>query len=417
MAMLTVVKFPSAEGARSVLNTLEDLQKQQLITIHDAAIVQWPADKKKPRTEQLHSMAGAGALSGAFWGMLFGLLFFIPLLGAAIGAAMGGLSGSLVDVGIDDNFIKQVRDQVTPGTSALFVLSSDAVTDRVKDALRGVETGAAVIARDAKTAPAGPGVHRMFDADGEVLYVGKARHLKKRVQSYARGSGHNNRIARMIADTASMEFVTTKTEIEALLLEANLIKEYRPRFNIALRDDKSYPYIRVTVQEPFPRVYVTRRLVNDGARYFGPYTDVAAMRRAFNALKNGRPGPVMVEVPADLMTADFEGAVDYTPIRATRSAGDARDIDDAVKLARANNPAFQKTLNDVEVAEADVRQRWGGFLPSVSADLRFSGFNSSRLTGEDDYGQPVPGEAPPKARAPEVRFPYLSGCHWCSRSG
>ncbi len=122
-----------------MLNTLESLQKQQLITIHDAAIVQWPADKKKPRTEQLHSMAGAGALSGAFWGMLFGLLFFIPLLGAAIGAAMGGLSGSLVDVGVDDNFIKQVRDQVTPGTSALFVLSTDAVTDRVKDALRGVE--------------------------------------------------------------------------------------------------------------------------------------------------------------------------------------------------------------------------------------------------------------------------------------
>ena len=139
MAMLTVVRFPNAEGARSVLTTLEDLQRQQLITIHDAAIVQWPADKKKPRTEQLHSMAGAGALSGAFWGMLFGLLFFVPLLGAAIGAAMGGLSGSLVDVGIDDNFIRQVRDEVTPGTSALFVLSSDAVTDRVREALRGIE--------------------------------------------------------------------------------------------------------------------------------------------------------------------------------------------------------------------------------------------------------------------------------------
>ena len=139
MATLTAVKLPTVDGARQVLDKLQDLQRQQLIVIHDAAIVQWPADKSKPKTEQLHSMAGAGALSGAFWGMLFGLLFFIPLLGAAIGAAMGGLSGSLVDVGIDDNFIKQVRDQVTPGTSALFVLSSDAVTDRVKDALRGVE--------------------------------------------------------------------------------------------------------------------------------------------------------------------------------------------------------------------------------------------------------------------------------------
>lgn len=139
MATLTALKFPTADGARDVLNTLESLQQQQLITIHDAAIVRWPADKQKPKTEQLHSMAGAGAMSGAFWGMLFGLLFFVPLLGAAVGAAMGGLSGSLVDVGIDDEFIKQVRDQVKPSTSALFLLTSDAVTDRVADALRGTD--------------------------------------------------------------------------------------------------------------------------------------------------------------------------------------------------------------------------------------------------------------------------------------
>jgi uncharacterized membrane protein len=139
VATLTVLKFPSSGGARAVLSTLEDLQKQQLITVHDAAIVQWPADKRKPRTEQLHSMTGAGALSGAFWGMLFGLLFLVPLLGAAVGAAMGGLTGSMVDVGIDDDFIKEVRDQVTPGTSALFLLTSNAVTDRVAEAMRGTE--------------------------------------------------------------------------------------------------------------------------------------------------------------------------------------------------------------------------------------------------------------------------------------
>lgn len=139
MATMTVFKFPSSGGARAVLGTIEDLQRQQLITLHDAAIVQWPADKKKPRTEQLHNMTGSGALSGAFWGMLFGLLFFIPILGAAIGAAMGALSGSLVDVGIDDEFIKRVRDEVSPGTSALFLLTSNAVTDRVLDALRGTE--------------------------------------------------------------------------------------------------------------------------------------------------------------------------------------------------------------------------------------------------------------------------------------
>jgi uncharacterized membrane protein len=139
MATLTAIKFPSVSGAQAVLSTLEDLQRQQLITIVDAAIVTWPADRKKPRTQQLHSMAGTGALSGAFWGMLFGLLFFVPLLGMAVGAAMGGLTGSLVDVGIDDDFIKQARNQITPGTSALFLLSSDAVVDRVMDALSGTE--------------------------------------------------------------------------------------------------------------------------------------------------------------------------------------------------------------------------------------------------------------------------------------
>jgi uncharacterized membrane protein len=137
MATLTAVKFPSAEGARSVLDTLERLQSQQLLTIHDAAIVQWPSDKRKPKTEQLHNLAGAGALSGAFWGLLFGLLFFVPLLGVAVGAAVGGLSGSLIDVGIDDDFIKQVREQVTPGTSALFLLTSNVVTDRVFAELEG----------------------------------------------------------------------------------------------------------------------------------------------------------------------------------------------------------------------------------------------------------------------------------------
>lgn len=139
MATLTAVKFPSPDGARSVLSTLESLQTQQLITIHDAAIVRWPEDKKKPKTEQLNNLAGAGAMSGAFWGMLFGLLFFVPLLGMAVGAAMGGLTGSLADVGISNDFIKNVRDQVTPGTSALFLLTSNAVTDRVAEALQGTE--------------------------------------------------------------------------------------------------------------------------------------------------------------------------------------------------------------------------------------------------------------------------------------
>ena len=93
MATLTVLKFPTADGADKMLGTIESLQKQQLITIQDAAIVTWPAGKKKPKTRQLNNLAGAGALEGAFWGLLFGLLFFVPLLGLAVGAAMGALTG------------------------------------------------------------------------------------------------------------------------------------------------------------------------------------------------------------------------------------------------------------------------------------------------------------------------------------
>jgi uncharacterized membrane protein len=139
MATLTVWKFPKAGGADEAVRTLERLQSEELIKIHDAAVVDWPADKKKPRTHQLHDLKGAGALGGAFWGLLFGLIFFVPLFGMAIGAAAGALGGAMTDVGIDDDFIKRVRAQVTPGTSALFVLTSDAVLDRVKGAFAGHE--------------------------------------------------------------------------------------------------------------------------------------------------------------------------------------------------------------------------------------------------------------------------------------
>lgn len=136
MATLTVLKFESAGGAETMLDTLSALSKQELIKIHDAAIVTWPEGKKKPKTRQLVNLAEAGALSGAFWGMLFGILFTVPLFGLAVGAAMGALSGSFADFGIDDDFIKSTREKVTEGTSALFLLSSDAVEDRVFDAIK-----------------------------------------------------------------------------------------------------------------------------------------------------------------------------------------------------------------------------------------------------------------------------------------
>lgn len=134
MGTLTVWKFDTASGADDATETLRDLASKHLITVHDAATVRWEDGKKKPKTRQLHNLAGAGAMGGAFWGMLFGMIFFVPLLGAAIGAASGALAGSLNDVGIDDGFINRVRDEVTPGTSALFVMSSDAVMDKVSEA-------------------------------------------------------------------------------------------------------------------------------------------------------------------------------------------------------------------------------------------------------------------------------------------
>ena len=132
MSSLTVWKFPTPFGADAALEKLQGLQSQQLITVQDAATVSWEAGKKKPKTRQMNDTTARGALGGGFWGLLFGLIFFIPILGLAIGAATGALIGSLTDVGISDSFIKSVRDQVTPGTSALFLLSSDAVIDRVK---------------------------------------------------------------------------------------------------------------------------------------------------------------------------------------------------------------------------------------------------------------------------------------------
>ena len=137
MAALTVWKFNTPTGAGEALAKLESLQKQQLIQIQDAAVVEWKQGKKKPKTRQAVSLAGAGALSGAFWGMLFGLLFLIPLFGMAMGAAMGALAGHFSDYGIDDDFIKSVRSEVTEGTSALFLLTGSATVDKLQDELKG----------------------------------------------------------------------------------------------------------------------------------------------------------------------------------------------------------------------------------------------------------------------------------------
>jgi len=134
--------------------------------------------------------------------------------------------------------------------------------------------------------PESPGVYLWRDREGTVLYVGKAKRLRSRVRSYvAQDHVESIKTRALMLAAANLETIVVPTEAEALILEANLIKEYHPKYNIALRDDKSYPYIKVTVSEPFPRVWVTRHLQDDGSRYFGPYTDVGAMRRALNVVK------------------------------------------------------------------------------------------------------------------------------------
>ena len=145
--------------------------------------------------------------------------------------------------------------------------------------------GPDVIAAYLKSLPGSPGVYRMLDHAGNVLYVGKARNLKARVQNYARIGGHANRIARMISSTASMEFVLTKTESEALLLEANLIKRFRPRYNVLLRDDKSFPYILISREHLAPQILKHRGARNRKGEYFGPFASAGAVNNTINTLQ------------------------------------------------------------------------------------------------------------------------------------
>ncbi|MGD2218466.1 MAG: excinuclease ABC subunit UvrC, partial [Gemmatimonadales bacterium] len=135
------------------------------------------------------------------------------------------------------------------------------------------------------TLPAVTGVYILKNAQGKPIYVGKAHSLRDRVRSYFRGEAGRHKPPEMTRLIADFDTIVTSSDSEALILESNLIKQFNPRFNIRLRDDKTFPYIKVTVAEPLPRVFVTRRLLKDGSRYFGPYADVGHMRRALRAIK------------------------------------------------------------------------------------------------------------------------------------
>ena len=146
-------------------------------------------------------------------------------------------------------------------------------------------SGHEVIQAYLKTLDGSPGVYRMLNPKGEVLYVGKARNLRARVTNYARPSGHSGRIAKMIFETTSMMFLTTRTEIEALLLEQNLIKQLKPRYNVLLRDDKSFPNILIAKDHAFPQIKKHRGKKSEKGSYFGPFASAGAVARTLNQLQ------------------------------------------------------------------------------------------------------------------------------------
>ena len=170
---------------------------------------------------------------------------------------------------------------------ALPDLPSDAPVDAREGA--GIDDGRAAIQKALETMPAAPGVYRMLAQDGEVLYVGKAKNLKNRVRNYAQPAGLNTRTLRMIAETRAMEVVTTHTEVEALLLESNLIKRLRPRYNILLRDDKSFPFIVITADHEWPQLAKHRGARNRKGEYFGPFASATSVNRTLNTLQKAFP--------------------------------------------------------------------------------------------------------------------------------
>ncbi|MDO9411270.1 MAG: excinuclease ABC subunit UvrC [Pseudolabrys sp.] len=188
------------------------------------------------------------------------------------------MSGGNKDIDPSSNELREEDEEST-------LPELDLNHDATEPAEGTLANGAAAIARAVKHAPSSPGVYRMIDAKGEVLYVGKAKSIKKRVTSYTRPNAHDSRITRMIAATVTMEFVSTATETEALLLEANLIKRLRPRFNVLLRDDKSFPYIIITNDHWAPQILKHRGARTRPGNYYGPFASAGAVNRTVNALQ------------------------------------------------------------------------------------------------------------------------------------
>src|SRR5215467_6225095 len=182
------------------------------------------------------------------------------------------------DVEPEIEFVEDDDEASLPDADDAGTISFDAASD-------SLVAGREAVLHYIKLAPSRPGVYRMIDGRGDVLYVGKAKNIKKRITAYARPSGLDTRIERMIAATRTLEFVVTRTETEALLLEANLIKRLRPRFNVLLRDDKSFPYILITSDHWAPQILKHRGARTRPGHYYGPFASVWAVNRTINALQ------------------------------------------------------------------------------------------------------------------------------------
>ncbi len=191
---------------------------------------------------------------------------------------LSGMNGPKKDIDPATELVEEDEEQSLPETELETAIDLSAASGPLA-------AGRNVIARHAKLAPNAPGVYRMIDANGDVLYVGKAKNIRKRIVAYTRPTGYDPRIERMIAATAALEFVSTATETEALLLEANLIKRLRPRFNVLLRDDKSFPYILITSDHWAPQILKHRGARTRPGHYYGPFASVWAVNRTITALQ------------------------------------------------------------------------------------------------------------------------------------
>ncbi|MDM7971610.1 MAG: excinuclease ABC subunit UvrC, partial [candidate division Zixibacteria bacterium] len=241
--------------------------------------------------------------------------------------------------------------------------------------------------------PSSPGVYLFRDRRGRILYIGKAKILRNRVRSYfQRGNGHEERIARMVAQVADLEVIVTDSEVEALIFEANLVREHKPHYNVNLKDDKHFPYIKITTNEPFPRVLIVRRIEKDGATYFGPYTSAKGMRRTVAFLTQlfkirscsyvipppeGKTLRVCLDYHIKRCGGPCEGLVDQANYR--------RGVEAVIMVLRGKSRSLTEQLT-ARMHEASAAER---FEEAAEARDQIEAIESVMIKQKVDVGEPV----------------------------